>query len=234
MESTSKVSYAECATLGGYFAYVKKSEMVTALKLFGVLCEMLSPSKEGKRIYARTHAARVYEVYKKQLNFVKAKSLPEVTEHYLRAEIDFRKGEQVARISVKSLAVGQALAYRVRVSNTTGKATYNVGAALPLFPGDTKFITNAAKKRISDKGYFAVSEVVEDKKVRTTIYQVQKIYTPVLDKHGKQVLKSDGTPKMQVSQIRAVRADGMIERYSAAETAFKKGVSNVLSKVIAR
>lgn len=232
MAQTNAVS--EVVKLGGYFAYMRKSEMSTPLRLFGVLCEMLSFSKEGKRIYARTHAIRVYDTYMRQLNSAKAKSLSEVAEYYLRAEIDLRKGEQVARISVKSLSVGQALAYRVRVSNTTGKATYNVGAALPLFPGDTKFITNAAKKRISDKSYFAVSEVIEQGKARTTIYQVQKIYAQVLDKDNKPVLKSDGTPKMQVSQIRALKVDGMIERYSATETAFKKGVSNVLSNVIVR
>lgn len=233
MAQTNAVK-TQVSMLGNYFAYMRKSEMYTPLRLFGVLCDMLSLSKEGRRIYARTHAARVYSVYMKQFDSVKAKSLSEITEHYLRAEIDLRKGEQVARISVKSLAVGQALAYRVRVSNTTGKATYNVGAALPLFPGDAKFITNAAKKRISDKGYFAISEVIEQGKARTTIYQVQKIYAQVLDKDNNPVLNSDGTPKMQVSQIRALRVDGMIERYSATETAFKKGVSNVLSNVIAR
>ena len=231
MTQTSAVRN-ESVELGGYFAYLRKSEMYTPLRLFGVLCEMLSLSKEGRRIYARTHAARVYNVYMKES--IRAKSLAEIAENYLRAEIDLRKGEQVARISVKSLFIGQALAYRVRVSNTTGKATYNVGAALPLFPGDAKFITNAAKKRISDKGYFAVSEVIEQGKARTTIYQVQKIYAQVLDRDNKPVLKSDGTPKMQVSQIRALKVDGMIERYSATETAFKKGVSNVLSNVIAR
>lgn len=76
--------------------------------------------------------------------------------------------------------------------------------------------------------------MIEQGKARTTIYQVQKIYAQVLDKDNKPVLKSDGTPKMQVSQIRALKVDGMIERYSATETAFKKGVSNVLSNVITR
>lgn len=235
--TATKASDLQVISRNGYFKYLPFGEMKAIYPLFVELCKELKQANSARSFFARSLANRINAVYMKTVTACndRGKDIPNlvnVADKYIRAEIDIRRGERVAALSLKDLKVGEGIAFKVRVSNTTGKCTYNIGTALPIFPCTGKLLTNLAKKRVSNESYFATCVLAKDGVLDTTIYQAQKVYNQATDSEGNLLLKKDGTPKMVCTMIRAMKVDNMIKRFSSTETAFKKGVSNVLSNAI--
>lgn len=235
--TATKASYLQVISRNGYFKYLPFGEMKAIYPIFVELCKELKQAKSARSFFARSLANRINAVYMKTVTACneRGKDIPNlvnVADEYIRAEIDIRRGERVAALSLKDLKVGEGIAFKVRVSNTTGKCTYNISTALPIFPCTGKLLTNLAKKRVSDSAYFATCVLTGDKALYTTVYQAQRVYTQAVDESGELLYKKNGEPKMVCSMIRAVKVDNMIKRFSTTESAFKKGISNALTGAI--
>lgn len=235
--TASKTEDLQVINRNGYFKYLSLSELKQIYPVFLELVKELKQEKKARAFFARSLASRISAVFYKIVESCneRGKDLPDlvnVADKYIRAELDTRRGERITALSLKDLKVGEGIAFKVRVSNTTGKCTYNISTALPIFPCTGKLLTNLAKKRVSDSAYFATCVLTEDKVLYTTVYQAQRVYTQAVDESGELLYKKNGEPKMVCSMIRAVKVDNMIKRFSTTESAFKKGISNALTGAI--
>lgn len=211
-----------------------KSEFKLSIKELKSLSSLFS-----KLVELRANAVNMYtrvDIFHYTYNEAvkKYNKLPDVTKQtpysisksILESEIDKSTAEHIASVPLKE---GDAVAYRVRISQATGKATYSVAGAMPIFPGGENIVKSLAKKAISRDGYFAIGVQKGGSKVITvyhnTVRDIEK-----KDSNGIPVFK-DGKPVIE-KQIVAVKVSSMIRRYSSTETAFKQGIITGLNKVV--
>lgn len=161
--------------------------------------------------------ASVVESWKNmnECKVVDAKLTPYI---YVRKELAYRIDMLIGeRLAATPLQNGNAVAIKVRESNSTGISTIQLGDYYPIIPGSSKMIKSLAKTKVGDGKLFAIKERKTDGDY-ITVYRV-KVELSTVD--GK-------TVKTKV----ATKESNFIQRFSQTETAFKKGVVNGLHRAV--
>lgn len=134
---------------------------------------------------------------------------------YLTSEIDMIIG---ARVASHALIEGEAIAMRIKETNSTGISTFVVAGVLPIIPGDAKIVKSLAKKKTAGGKLFGVRERLADGSVSFTVYRVSV----------EEEVKDGKTVKTKV----ATKESKAIRRFSDTEKFFQKGVVNAINSAI--
>lgn len=132
----------------------------------------------------------------------------------LAYRIDMLIGEKLAATPLQN---GNAVAIKVRESNSTGISTIQLGDYYPIIPGSAKIVKSLAKTKVGDGKLFAIKE----RKVDGDYITVYRVKVEISTVDGKNI-------KTKV----ATKESNFVQRFSKTEAAFKKGVVNGLHRAV--
>lgn len=219
-KSTKKVAANNAAKVSNAIPFVFGASEFNALKpLFGKLYSLINNEVNpiARVDLFKSIRASIAEAWENMngSKVVDAKLTPYI---YVRKELAYRIDKMIGeRLASTPMQVGDAVAIKVRESNSTGVRTVQMGDFLPIIPGSAKIVKSLAKAKVSDGKLFAIRERKSDGDY-ITVYRVSVEVSTVDGKEKKTKI--------------ATKESGFIQRYSSTETAFKKGVVAGLRRVV--
>lgn len=89
----------------------------------------------------------------------------------LLSAIDESAGKRDMQVAFKDMEAGQAVAFRGKLSERTGKRLFVRSTPLPIFPGDENFVKGLAKKQLK-KGVFCTLKKISEISYLQSEYEI--------------------------------------------------------------